>query len=77
MDEEDFQSGNLSIRYLEEHPDLIGGAEDEEVLKAAAVAAALLQEQERNRVRIQTTRGDGAGGFSAWKRAGRPFSGTR
>ena len=77
MDEEDFRSGNLSIRYLEDHPDLTSGSEDDEVLRAAAVAAALLQEEERNRVKIQTTREGETGGFSAWKRAGRPFSGSR
>ncbi|MBT8397956.1 MAG: acetyl-CoA carboxylase biotin carboxylase subunit [Gemmatimonadetes bacterium] len=77
MDEEDFQSGNLSIRYLEDHPDLVAESEEPVVVKAAAVAAELLQEKERNRVKIQTIRAGGDGGFSAWKRAGRPFSGGR
>ncbi len=77
MDEEDFRSGNLSIRYLEDHPDLISEPDEDEILKAAAVAAALLQEEERSRVEIQTTQRAETGGFSAWKRAGRPFSGNR
>jgi acetyl-CoA carboxylase biotin carboxylase subunit len=77
MDEPDFVSGNLSIQYLEEHPDLLGGPEDESLLRAAAVAAAILQEKERTRLQIRPpSEGDG-GGFSSWKRAGWPFSGQR
>ncbi len=77
MDEKDFRDGNLSIRYLEEHPELMDGPAAEGILQAAAATAALLQEKERNRVRIQTGPPGESGGFSAWKRAGRPFSGLR
>jgi acetyl-CoA carboxylase biotin carboxylase subunit len=76
MDEEDFRSGNLSIQYIEEHPGLLDGDEEEALLQAAAVTAALLQEKERNRLRI-TSPSEDSRGFSAWKRAGRPFSGRR
>jgi acetyl-CoA carboxylase biotin carboxylase subunit len=75
MEERDFQEGLLSIRYLEEHPDLLDGEPDEALIVAAATTAALLQEKERNRIRIAPTPPDGSTGFSAWKRAGRPFSG--
>ena len=49
MEEKDFQEGNLSIEYMEEHPEIMKGSEEEEVVQAAAAAAAILQEKERNR----------------------------
>lgn len=75
MDEGDFRDGNLSIQYLEEHPDLMDGDEEEAILRAAATTAALLQEKERSRLRITPAPGGASPGFSAWKRAGLPFSG--
>ena len=36
MDEGDFRAGRLSIRYLEDHPELMAAEEDEMVLRAAA-----------------------------------------
>jgi pyruvate carboxylase len=75
MNEEDFQNGDLSIRYLEDHPNLMEEAAQEDVLRAAAATAALLQEKERKRIRIKTSDQQEKEGFSAWKRAGRPFSG--
>jgi acetyl-CoA carboxylase biotin carboxylase subunit len=77
MEEADFQKGTFSIRYLEEHPDLMDGEPEEALVLAAATTAALLQEKERNRVRIQPASSSEASAFSAWKRAGRPFSGRR
>ena len=77
MDEGDFQKGDFSIRYLEEHPDLMDGGDDQELLRAAATAAVLLQEKERGRLRLFPSSGGEPPGFSAWKRAGRPFSGSR
>jgi acetyl-CoA carboxylase biotin carboxylase subunit len=76
MNEEDFRTGDISIRYLEDHPDIMDETAQEKVLHAAAATAALLQEKERKRIRIDTSgpKGEG-GGFSAWKRAGRHFSG--
>ena len=75
MDEDDFRAGNLSIQYLEDHPDLLGATPDEELLKVVAAAAAIFQETERNRLRMPKAPTAEAQGFSAWKRAGRPFSG--
>jgi acetyl-CoA carboxylase biotin carboxylase subunit len=77
MDEGDFQRGDLSIQYLEEHADIMEGAEEETLLRGAAATAALLQEKERNRLRVTPTSGGNSPGFSAWKRAGPPFSGRR
>jgi acetyl-CoA carboxylase biotin carboxylase subunit len=77
MDEGDFRDGDISIQYLEEHPDLMDGEEEEGLLQAAAATAALLQEKERGRLRITPAPGGNSRGFSAWKRAGWPFSGRR
>jgi acetyl-CoA carboxylase biotin carboxylase subunit len=78
MDEPDFVAGDLSIQYLEDHPDLLEGKEDESLLRAAAATAALLRERDRSRMQmIVTDSRDAGSGFSAWKRAGRPFSGRR
>lgn len=77
MEEEDFQAGDLSIRYLEDHPDLMKGPQDEHVLRAAAVAAALLEEGERGRHRFESSPGGSNPGFSDWKKAGWPFRSGR
>jgi len=77
MDERDFGDGNLSIQYLEEHPDLMDGEEEDDILRAAAATVALLQEKEGNRLHITPVSGGESHEFSAWKRAGRPFSGRR
>ncbi|MCG6956209.1 MAG: acetyl-CoA carboxylase biotin carboxylase subunit, partial [Gemmatimonadetes bacterium] len=78
MEETDFRSGALSIRYVEEHPDLLDGGRDEDVLSAAAVAATLLEEEDRQRhrtPRIGATDAAPATGLTAWRRAARPWSG--
>ncbi len=77
MDDRDFQDGKLSIKYLDEHPELMVSDEDEDFLRAAAVTVALLQEKDRNRLLISPVSEGKSPGFSAWKRAGRPFSGRR
>jgi acetyl-CoA carboxylase biotin carboxylase subunit len=77
MDEPDFRRGELSIQYLEDHPDLMKGEEEDAILRAAAATAALLQEKEKSRLLISQTALGSSSGFSAWKRAGRPFSGRR
>jgi len=47
MNEPEFQAGQLDIRYLERHPELFAPAAPEEVLRAVALAAALLEEERR------------------------------
>src|SRR5690606_29164441 len=47
MDEPDFRAGRLSIRYVEEHPELTDAVPDEALLHACALAAALLEEEHR------------------------------
>lgn len=49
MDEPDFRSGALSVRYLEDHPALLGGEVSDEEARAVALAAALLEEDYRAR----------------------------
>ena len=47
MDEVDFRAGNITIRYLEEHPELLEEGEGEEDLSAIAALAALLEAERR------------------------------
>jgi len=49
MDEPDFLAGRLDIGYLERHPQLLADTPAEETLRAAAIAAALLEARERAR----------------------------
>ena len=76
MDEPDFRAGRLSIRYLEEHPELTDGAADAGTIEAVAVAAALLEEQARARGGGAPGRGAAADErkLSAWRMAGWPWS---
>jgi acetyl-CoA carboxylase biotin carboxylase subunit len=72
MAEKDFQAGDFSIQYLDDHPDLMVDANDEAVLRAAAVTAALLEEEERGHLRVQASSEAPPQGFSEWRRAGLP-----
>jgi acetyl-CoA carboxylase biotin carboxylase subunit len=47
MDEPDFQAGNLSIRYLEEHPALLAAPSLDGEVSAVAALAALLEAERR------------------------------
>jgi len=72
MDEPDFRAGDFSIEYLAEHPDLATAGPAEEELVAAAIAAALLEEEHRTRHRAPRIGGNGHFGMSAWRAAGAP-----
>ncbi len=76
MDDPDFQSGDLTIRFLEEHPDLMDGPEPEDELRAAALAAALLEEDDRRRHRTQRLGGAGGATMPTWRAAGWPWRST-
>jgi len=76
MDEPDFRAGRLSIRYVEEHASLLDGTPDEGTLRAAAVAAALLEEEWRQRHRSVRIADGHGGSMSSWRRAGWPWSVT-
>jgi acetyl-CoA carboxylase biotin carboxylase subunit len=77
MEEPDFRAGDVSIRYLEDHPSLLDAPEEEALVRAAAVTAALLEEAERGSLRVTAERGSVEQGFSDWKRAGWPFRGRK
>jgi acetyl-CoA carboxylase, biotin carboxylase subunit len=66
MDEPDFVSGKLSIRYLEQHEkELLERPRDERTVRVAALAAALLEEEQRGRgTAVRVAAADSRG--SAW-----------
>ncbi|HET7275061.1 MAG TPA: hypothetical protein VFI91_07755, partial [Longimicrobiaceae bacterium] len=69
MAEPDFRAGNLDINYLEKHEaTLLGADPDEELLLAAAVAGALLEEEARNRTGFQRV-ASGSSARSGWRGA--------
>jgi acetyl-CoA carboxylase, biotin carboxylase subunit len=69
MQEPAFRSGDVTIRYLDEHPELQGGAPDEGLLRRAAVAAALLEDEARTR-RTARRMSIAAAGGSRWRDQG-------
>ena len=69
MEEPDFRAGALSIRYIEDHPDLLDGI-DPGSLRAAAIAAVLLEEERRDTPTVPAGRADGPSvRLSDWQRA--------
>jgi acetyl-CoA carboxylase biotin carboxylase subunit len=60
MEEPDFRSGEIDIRYLEKHPALFETPPAEELLRRAALAAALLEEAARQRRSVQRIAAGGA-----------------
>ena len=56
MDELDFVEGRLSVRYLEEHPELLNESPiDPEVIRSIAITGALLEAKEDQRTRLSRT----------------------
>ena len=76
MNEPDFRAGDLTIRYLEEHPDLMNPPLSGPTERDVALAAVLLSERQRERERPRLGPGGETGGFSSWKRAGLPGGGA-
>ena len=72
MDESDFRAGAVDTGYVEAHPELLDGASAAE-LRVAALAAALLEEEHRQR-RGTARIGGSPSGMSAWRRLGWPWS---
>jgi acetyl-CoA carboxylase biotin carboxylase subunit len=71
MREPDFRAGRLDIRYLEKHEaELLAPVEDEATLRAAALAAALLQEEKRERPGSVRLPASAAAARSAWSGRG-------
>jgi acetyl-CoA carboxylase biotin carboxylase subunit len=67
MEEPDFRSGDVTIRYLEEHPDMLTLSLSDDVIRSAAVAAALLEDASRTRRGTRRMPADdrGRGGWRA------------
>ncbi len=70
--EPDFAAGRIDIRYIERHPELLNGTPDGESLRASALAAALLAEEERERRAVHRMEPGGEGGEtrSRWRDRG-------
>jgi acetyl-CoA carboxylase biotin carboxylase subunit len=69
MTEPDFVSGDIHIRYLEDHPDLLEDGLAEERFRAALVSAAILEHRDRKAHRVTRIGSDHGGGVSAWQMA--------
>lgn len=76
MREPDFRAGDLSIRYLDEHPELLRPDTDEEKERVAAIVAVALAERSQGTNRSsgpndsEARRSNGSGarrGFSPWR----------
>ena len=76
MQEKDFKVGTLSIRYLDDHSELLEPSVPEESMIAATVAAALLEDEYR---RQRTPRIEGKNGtpLSEWQRTVSPWGARR
>jgi acetyl-CoA carboxylase, biotin carboxylase subunit len=72
MDEPDFREGRLDIKYLEKHEGLLETAPEEDDVRIAALAAALLEEERRTlrQVAAPSAAPSGASGGSAWRGQG-------
>ena len=76
MEEPDFKEGNLTIRYLEQHPELVEPGASDDGARAAAVAAAILEERHRARraPRLESSSGRP---LPSWRAAGWPWDSPR
>jgi acetyl-CoA carboxylase, biotin carboxylase subunit len=71
MEEPDFRSGRLDIRYLEQHEDsLLLSEPGEERLRVAAITAALLEEEARARRAVARMQPGSAVVASGWRQRG-------
>jgi acetyl-CoA carboxylase biotin carboxylase subunit len=68
MVESDFRAGRLDIRYLERHPELTAGALDDELMHAAALAAAILEQERRRKRGVSRIARVESNGSSGWRR---------
>ena len=69
MSDPDFREGDLTIRFLEEHPDLLEVPTDTESERTAAIAAALLEHRSKSAVGPPRL-GGGSGRMSHWRAFG-------
>jgi acetyl-CoA carboxylase biotin carboxylase subunit len=71
MDEDDFIEGDLTIDYVEEHPELLRPSDDE--VRLVAVTAALLEHGRGGRRGTARIDGVNGRGLSAWRASGWPW----
>jgi len=73
MRHEAFRSGDLTIRFLEDHPELTeAGALEPDTARAAAIAAILLEERRRQRSSATRIAGSGDTSLGPWRSLGHP-----
>ncbi|UCC23979.1 MAG: acetyl-CoA carboxylase biotin carboxylase subunit [Gemmatimonadales bacterium] len=74
LDETDFQEGDLSIRFLEEHPQVLEIRADADATRTAAIAAVLLEEEARRASTPARPAGSGGSQMSPWRAQGWPWN---
>ena len=70
MDHEPFGKGDLTIRFLEDYPELLERPEDEAGEQVAAIAAALLEHRARQSALAPRASNGGSGRMSHWRAFG-------
>jgi acetyl-CoA carboxylase biotin carboxylase subunit len=70
MDEADFRAGNIDIRYLETHGEMLDARPNEETAVVAAIVAALLENEERTRKAVKRTVQSSPTAPSGWLKRG-------
>jgi hypothetical protein len=68
--ERDFRAGNINIKYLDTHPQLLNAQPTKEVARIAAVAAALLEEEDRQRRAVRRIGETETTGSKNWRARG-------
>ncbi len=71
MEEEDFRKGDLTIAYVEEHPELLRASDGE--VRLVALMAALLEHGGCGRTGATRINGTDGRKLSAWQTAGWPW----
>ncbi len=68
--EPDFRAGNIDIRYLDKHPQLLNAEPSAELARTAAVVAALLEEEDRKRRAVRRIGETETTGSKSWRTRG-------
>lgn len=71
MEEDDFRTGDLTIGYVEEHPELLRPSAGE--VRLVALAAAMLEHSGHGRVGATRIDGPDGRGLSVWRASGWPW----
>jgi acetyl-CoA carboxylase biotin carboxylase subunit len=68
--EPDFRAGNIDIKYLDKHAAVLDAAPTETMARVAAVAAALLEEEDRQRRAVRRIGETEKTGSNGWRNRG-------